>query len=659
MLKKIWEEKTKAVFVVLLAVGMLLFISIAVCGDYYSEMELRSERIMTVVGCVLSIIGELGVCVLGFFAYKKLEKPVKFNPILFALAAALWSYSLSELCMGAFFIKFYPLYNIMGFAIYAAVFLIGAAAFKRPKIWFCVWEVLFAVYSIAQYYLTKFRGAPIKFTDFANLRSAAEVKSEYKLTASFTVICALLEIAVVLFVTIRAELRSENAKPRLITLGAVAVLSAAFVLISKPSYDYGVNNRIIKLNFSGDEDWDTSRRVGSMLMFYYDGVYNHVQMPDDYTTEKGAGLTEKYPEEQPSGKTPVIIAVLNESFSDFSHISGFNTNKDYMPVIHSLSENTIKGMVTVSPYGGYTCNSEYEFLTGNTMHFLPLGSAVYTNYLESDQDSIVRALNKQGFETVAFTPCGPALWDIGLAYEYLGFKTKYFGGELGITSNELCNGQLPDHVLFERVCELADNRDRSKGIFFWVTTMQNHAPYNYEVEGGVELTDIEDEKAERYLNCVYQSDKALGEMIEHFKDYDEDVIIVMFGDHYPHIPSFSEKLYGGSLSGLNAEEYSRIHQTPFVIWSNRDIGSKELTDISLNYLGAEMFKAAGLPLTPIQQELEHIREKLPIVSGFGCRTDDGVWHAVGDDLGEDYDSALEEYRTMQYYRMFDDKRRIP
>lgn len=60
---------------------------------------------------------------------------------------------------------------------------------------------------------------------------------------------------------------------------------------------------------------------------------------------------------------------MNESFADFEHIAQFKTNKDYLPNYHKLQEESISGYVSVSAYGGYSCNSEYEFLTGNTLGF--------------------------------------------------------------------------------------------------------------------------------------------------------------------------------------------------------------------------------------------------------------------------------------------------
>ena len=60
---------------------------------------------------------------------------------------------------------------------------------------------------------------------------------------------------------------------------------------------------------------------------------------------------------------PNIIAIMNESFSDLNVVGDLQTSEDYMPFIHSMTKNTIKGQLLVSPFGGYTCNTEFEFLT--------------------------------------------------------------------------------------------------------------------------------------------------------------------------------------------------------------------------------------------------------------------------------------------------------
>ena len=55
-----------------------------------------------------------------------------------------------------------------------------------------------------------------------------------------------------------------------------------------------------------------------------------------------------------------------------------------MPYIRSLLDgapNTISGHLYVSVLGGNTANSEFEYLTGDSMAFLPSGSIPYQQYL--------------------------------------------------------------------------------------------------------------------------------------------------------------------------------------------------------------------------------------------------------------------------------------
>ena len=655
---KIWKNHPYLWFWIVTVLGFASSAGVMVTGDSAYGAE-ESSAGMKVLFFVLAAV-MLGCIWLAISARGKLEKPFRAKPVIFALLAALQAYALSEMCMNAVIIKLYPLYNLLGYIMYAVPFLLGAVIFRRPKIWFIVFEVVFAFYSVMQYYITMFRGSPIKFTDLANLQSALEIKSEYSFSITFTAVVAVLQTIAVIGITVTTKLETENVKPRLITLGSCGAAMAVFFLLTGYTYDYGIRNRVICLNFSGPEDTKTSRSVGSLLMFYYDGVYNRVQVPEGYSTEKAEALIDQYKQEEAPKKTPVLIGILNESFADFSHIAPVETTQDYLANYHRLQSEAVTGYVTVSPYGGYSCNSEFEFLSGNTMHFLPLGSAIYTNYLDSKQDSMVSVLNGMGYETVSFTPCSRGLWNIGNAYKYLGFKKQYFKNNINLKNKTLINGEPADQAIYDRLYEVVDQRDKDKGMFVWVTTMQNHAPYNYPVPDNLDLKSPYNASAEKFMRSIKASDDALGDLIEHFRNYDEEVVIVMFGDHYPHIEGYADELYHSSLAGLSAEQYSLVHQTPFIVWSNKGIEARKIEDISLNYLGDEMFKAAGLPLTPVQQELEHIREKLPIISSFGCKTSNGEWHRTGDTLGTfmNYDEIRAEYETLQYYRMFDDKRRI-
>ena len=52
-----------------------------------------------------------------------------------------------------------------------------------------------------------------------------------------------------------------------------------------------------------------------------------------------------------------------------------------MSYFNSLEENTIKGNTYVSVFGGQTPNSEWEFLTNNSMAFMPYRTVPYQQYI--------------------------------------------------------------------------------------------------------------------------------------------------------------------------------------------------------------------------------------------------------------------------------------
>ncbi len=578
------------------------------------------------------------------------------NRYVIAVMLSVNAYLLPEVVMDAYIIKSSPLYNLLGILPSLAVFLLGAAVFSKPvmlKIWNILWTLLFALYSWAQYYVYEFRGDPVRFSDLFNITSALEVEGSYSFFPRYMSVFIYIDIVIILFSVITVRPSVCEIKGRFVS-GSAALASIVVILLTGNfAYNMGVNNRYIKWGFAGSENLESFRNVGFNLMFCYDGLYNRVDKPDGYSAETAENILSQYTSDDSVQSKPTIIGIMNESFADFSHIAQFGTNEDYMPNYRRLCDESISGYVTVSAYGGYSCNSEYEFLTGDTMGFLPAGSAVFTQYLDEYRESNVSYLKSLGYYTQAVTPCSGLLWNIENAYNYLGFDKSEFNFCSDIAGAEYVNGNLSDSSFYKQFEKIYSNKPEGQTAFYWLTTMQNHSPYDVDDPAeGITLSEINCPDAESYLSSISMSDKALGELTDYFRSVDEEVIIVMFGDHYPHIMEFTEQLYGSSVSSLSTEEYSRLHQTPFLIWSNKGLEPQRIEDISLNYLSIEVFKAAGLPLSQYQQALEDIRQDIPIISGFGYKDCDGRWYGTAD--SSDYDETKNRYGILQYFRMFDD-----
>lgn len=646
-------------FVSAIAAVIVVGVICALLGVYMDKDNfLPKERNYALIGaCAVEAV--LIFVIAEFFSMqKKLKKSETkgfIDPFTAAFMLGLNSYFLPDFVMGSYFPKSNVLYILLGILLCWLLYLIGAVIFPKPHAWFCGVNVIFAIYALAQYYVTEFRGNPVQFADLANIKSASEINGMYSLFLDSNVIFVLCDVILIIAVTVTTKIRKIKIRSRIISGAAVIAGCFVFVYSGRFAYDLGIKNRYIRLNFSGAENADTYKCVGYDLMFCFDGMFDRVTKPDGYSTQKAEEILDQY-ETADTNKKPAIIAIMNESFADFEHIAQFKTNKDYLPNYHKLQEESISGYVSVSAYGGYSCNSEYEFLTGNTLGFLPSGSAVFTQYLNEKQNGLVSWLNELGYTTQAISPCSEGLWDIGNAYEQLQFKSKLFNCGDYISNCEYINDNMSDSSLFHYI-EAQYESNKAVPYFVWTATMQNHGPYDdiSTVPAEITFEDYNNPEALQYLNSIYQSDKALGELIDYFRDKDEEVIIVMFGDHYPHILSFTEYLYGKDVALLSTEDYSRLRQTPFLIWSNKGVEAEKIDDISLNYLSNKVMEAAGLPKSRYQQELDKIRCDIPIISSYGYKTADGEWYSIND-VADKYKDTLNEYETVQYYRMFDEKR---
>jgi phosphoglycerol transferase MdoB-like AlkP superfamily enzyme len=602
----------------------------------------------------LSVLAYLSILFISAFRIRKKYKlQLKVNVVRFISILATGLYIITDVATGAYFIKSSVVLFLGGYGFHFLILYIGTILFRRPKVWIIICISVLSLFSILEYYVTRFRGYMFTLSDVYNIKSAMAVKNSYKFTLDPYVVLVIIASAFLIFCTVTFDFNVITLKRRLMHAGVfVAVLTmvcTSLILL----YNSGTMRDRIQFGRMVSPKQSATMDVGTLVMLYYDAIYNQLEAPVDYSTGEAEQILDSYSAE-PYDDNVTVIAILNESWSDFSHIGDVDTNIDYLQNWHNMKENVVKGYVTVAPYGGLTCNSEFEFLTGNSMYFFPQ-VGVFTNYLGSKTDSIVSYMNDLNFDTVSITPCKESIWNIGKAYPYLGFKKSYYESDMVITADDISEDKyMYDSALYKKAEDIIDARDKSKSSFYYIATMQNHSPYENDRDNGLKLNSPYDECAENYLNSIVATDNAFADLVDHYKDADEHVVIVMFGDHYPHVENIYEKLYGDS--DLSTGDYAKLHQTPFIIWSNKTIQSKWIDDISLNYLSNEVFDVAGIPLSPVQQELERVRSYIPIISGFGYKTKDDEWFEKGGSCK--YDDILHEYHVLQWYRVFDNDRRI-
>ena len=73
------------------------------------------------------------------------------------------------------------------------------------------------------------------------------------------------------------------------------------------------------------------------------------------------------------------------------------SSRRYSNFFNSLKEDTVTGTMHTSIFGGSTANTEFEFLTGNTLAYLPFHSVAYNNHVKVPTPSLTTTLKSRGY----------------------------------------------------------------------------------------------------------------------------------------------------------------------------------------------------------------------------------------------------------------------
>ena len=567
-------------------------------------------------------------------------------------------------------------------------FLVYAISGSLRLSYLIINPILFG-FAVANSYLMNFRGTPFLPMDFLSITTAVGVANTYNYAPTYEIILGSLIFIFITVISAKIKTPAYRSVTKIISRSFAATLFSVLMLLF-----YGTNifaNMGIKPDF-----WNQTRgyhNYGFVFSFFCNTKYLYMSQPSDYNPNKIGDYVSSIVEKNDTPETnsdidnykkPNIICIMNESLSDLQVLGNLTTNEDYMPFIHSLTENTIKGNLYVPVIGAGTSNTEFEFLTGHTTAFLPSGSNAYMLYIKNSIASLVSTLVGQGYSSFALHPYYTSGWNRTKVYQNFGFN-KFISLEniMDISLMQMFqgNGSDPDYLQtlveerypgenmlirqyisdsynYRLLIEDYENRDKSVPYFCFNVTMQNHGGYStscVNFDESIYATSVTQNynKANKYLSLVKASDNAFKELVEYFSKQKEPTIICMFGDHQPSVESeFISELIGvNNLSDLTTEQEQSRHITPFVIWANYDIEEKNIDKLSSNYLSSLMLQTAGVRLTEYNKYLLKLSETLPVIDTVGYIDNENNFYKWSD--VSPYSVLLDEYEKIQYNNIFD------
>ena len=129
-----------------------------------------------------------------------------------------------------------------------------------------------------------------------------------------------------------------------------------------------------------------------------------------------------------------------------------------------------------------TANSEFEFLTGCSMAFLPYRSIPYNSYIKDSMPSLTTTLKDLGYGgNLAFHPGEANAWNRDKIYPLLGFDTfcsfQNIAADLG--EEDIVHGFPSDQFGYEYLINQYEQfRLKSAEPFYsFFVTIQNHGGY--------------------------------------------------------------------------------------------------------------------------------------------------------------------------------------
>ena len=435
----------------------------------------------------------------------------------------------------------------------------------------CVIPLLFFfIIGFAQGFIKRFKNAGILPTDLFALGTAAAVSNEYVFSFNdqtlLGITFAVCAIALLSLVRPAAPHGEHTARYVCANLGralGAMLLLAAIVLV--PNYaslrdeqrvywfsiDYYQSQGFLPTFIAIAQDMPIKRPAG-----YSDdnALATMRQHADSYRAHAQADKGHVQAAKQFEELKPSIVVVMNESFSDLSLYDGMHAGYPGPQFFKTgLDDALARGKLNVSVIGGGTCNTEFEFLTGNSLSFIGTGKYPYSIYDLSNIDALAMHIRGLGYRTCAIHPNWPSNWYRDKIYPQFGFDQFLSIDDFGGIPNVEVDRQTPNEPHFEvfhsgvsdagtydMVLKMLEEQDDP--LFFFDVTMANHGSYDQdnipaEYQQHYHVTDHEgeasDESVNEYLACIERSDDDLRDFVTRLKELERPVVLVFFGDHQP------------------------------------------------------------------------------------------------------------------------------
>ena len=396
-----------------------------------------------------------------------------------------------------------------------------------------------------------------------------------------------------------------------VIVAVLAVIGLIILFFKGPRYQgkmrYKLNIPLIAVGiaaFAGTTKLALEKRVlsnyfGNIAFAYEDYGYPYclattvfntgIGLPRDYSEEAVENIVKSEESLPETGeKRPNILFLQLESFFDPELVEYLNISEDPIPNFRKLMQEYSSGYFKVPSVGAGTANTEFESITGMSMRYFGPGEYPYKSILkETTCESAAYVLKSLGYGTHAIHNNEASFYGRKNVFANLGFDSFTSEEYMSEQDDTNPNDWVRDHNLTKYILQAMESTEGPDYVY--TISVQGHGDYpeepvleNPKITVSGASSQAENYKWEYYCNQIYEMDQFIKELTDELSKLDEDVVLVMYGDHLPTM-------------GLTVTDVKNkyLFQTEYVIWDNMGL-EKQDKNLAAYQMAAEVMDRVGI-----------------------------------------------------------------
>lgn len=459
--------------------------------------------------------------------------------------------------------------------------------FKRRLFCVSLISFLWLLLGFGNYVLLSNRVTPFNGTDLLLMQPAIAVITKYYTV--FTIALVIIGILLIFCFIVLMWFKAPKLKYKINYLRN-SIITALIVILTLTSISLAIQNGALAVKF--DNIANAYKKYGFAYCFSNSVFNTGIKKPDDYCAQKIEEIITETTQEEAievstSVSSPNIIFLQLESFFDISRFKDLVLSQNPIPNFTNLKAEFPTGFFGVPTVGAGTANTEFEVLTGMNLYDFGPGEYPYKTVLQSTtSESISYNLKANGYSTHAIHNNDGTFYQRHTVFSQLGFDT-FTSVEYMNVLEYTAKNWAKDKVLTGEILKCLTSTPESD--FVYTISVEGHGSYPGNealVNPQIQVQQIGNEAkrnaVEYYVNLLYSMDQFIAELIATLSAYNEDVILVMYGDHLPSLGISNDQLNSGTTL-----------QTEYIIWNNMNL-QIDNEDVEAYQMSSKILELIGI-----------------------------------------------------------------